>query len=117
MNWVDIRKILINHVTPSKDRCYISKEDFNKVFTKTNKTVRFTFAGWDGKSYGNEARNSKIWKCNLPGLEDIDFIKVGKGIHYVMYDYMRTEQLTGIDHPDVGWVTYVANDNSGWRFK
>ena len=29
----------------------ITREDFEGSFTKTRESVRFTFNGWDGKSY------------------------------------------------------------------
>ena len=38
----------------------ISRADFEAHFTKTRASVRFTFNGWDGKSYDGESRNAKV---------------------------------------------------------
>lgn len=89
--------------------CTISKEEFEEHFTKTNKSLRFTFNGWDGKSYEGESRTARIYTVDIPGYEHFEFIKVGKGVHYVT-DKMVVEQATGESHPRVRWATYVARN-------
>ena len=39
--------------------------------------------------------------------EDIRFIKVGKGLHYIMEDEMRVEKATGESHPEASWLVDV----------
>ena len=36
----------------------ITREDFEGSFTRTRESVRFTFNGWDGKSYDGESRSA-----------------------------------------------------------
>ena len=36
----------------------ITRADFEAHFTKTRESIRFTFNGWDGKSYDGESRRS-----------------------------------------------------------
>jgi len=86
----------------------ISREDFERLFTKTKESIEFTFRGWDGKSYDGESRKAKVLRTNLPGWEEFRFIKVGKHVHMVDEDGWATEKATGIAHHTVGWVTEVA---------
>lgn len=37
----------------------ITREDFEGSFTRTRESVRFTFNGWDGKSYDGESPRRK----------------------------------------------------------
>lgn len=48
----------------------ITRADFEAHFTKTRESVRFTFNGWDGKSYDGESRNAKVYRTDLEGYED-----------------------------------------------
>lgn len=95
---------LREHFTLGDYNTSISREDFEKAFKKTKETVRFTFGGWDGKSYDGESRNAKVIRCSIPGYEDIRFIKVGKGLHYIDENWLETEKATGEKHPRAGWV-------------
>ena len=56
----------------------ITREDFEGSFTRTRESVRFTFNGWDGKSYDGESRSAKVYRTSLPGYENTRFVKVGK---------------------------------------
>ena len=85
----------------------ITREDFEQHFTKTREKVRFTFNGWDGKSYDGESRNASVYRTNIEGYEDIRFIKVGKHLHYIMEDEMRIEKATGETHPEASWLVDV----------
>ena len=38
----------------------ITRAEFEAHFTKTRESIRFTFNGWDGKSYDGESRTSGI---------------------------------------------------------
>ena len=51
----------------------ISRADFEAHFTKTRESIRFTFNGWDGKSYNGESRSAKVYRANIPGYEDARF--------------------------------------------
>ena len=85
----------------------ITREAFEAHFTKTKESVRFTFNGWDGKSYDGESRRAKVLRTDIPGYEDIRFIKVGKHLHYIMEDEMRIEKATGEAHPEASWLVDV----------
>lgn len=85
----------------------LSKADYEHFFTKTKETVRFTFNGWDGKSYDGEARNAKVIRCNKPGYEDIRFIKVGKHLCSIDEDWMVIEKSTGEQHPTTDWFAEI----------
>ena len=45
----------------------------NDFFIKTNRKVRVTFAGWDGKSYNGEGRTLTVYKH--PNMPDKDFVR------------------------------------------
>lgn len=45
----------------------------NDPFTKTNRKVRITFGGWDGKSYNGEGKNMVIY--TNPNMPDKDFVR------------------------------------------
>lgn len=85
----------------------ISKADFQKLFTKTKETVTFTFNGWDGKSYDGETRNAKVLKANIEGLEDVTFIKVAKGIHYIT-ERLVLDKTMGTLNPEAAWFIDVS---------
>ena len=69
--------------------------------------IRFTFNGWDGKSYDGESRNAKVIRTNLPGYEEVRLIKVGKHLCYIEEDRMITEKATGEQHPEASWLVEV----------
>lgn len=98
---------LRNHFTLGDYNTSISREDFETAFTKTKETIRFTFGGWDGKSYDGESRNAKVIRCNIPGYEDAIFVKVGKGLHYIENDRMVEEKATGEKHPRASWLVDI----------
>ena len=85
----------------------ITREAFEAHFTKTKESIRFTFNGWDGKSYDGETRTARILKTNIEGYEDIDFVKVGKAIHAIDKDHMIEEKTTGEKHPQAFWIADV----------
>ena len=53
---------LRNEFTLREYNTAITREDFEKHFTKTREKVRFTFNGWDGKSYDGESRNAGVYR-------------------------------------------------------
>ena len=85
----------------------ITRADFEAHFTKTRESVRFTFNGWDGKSYDGESRSAKVYRTDLEGYEDARFIKVGKGLHYIDEDSSVLEKATGEYHPEAEWLVDV----------
>ena len=85
----------------------LSRADYDRFFTKTKETVRFTFHGWDGKSYDGESRNAKVIRCNKPGYEAIRFIKVGKHLCSIDEDDMVIEKATGEKHPSTDWFAEI----------
>ncbi|MDD3250937.1 MAG: hypothetical protein PHV18_00110 [Lachnospiraceae bacterium] len=89
------------------DRIAITRKDFEAAFRKTNERITFTFNGWDGKSYNGESRNAYVLRCDLPGYEEARFIKVGKGIHYILEDSSILETATGEYHKEASWFLDV----------
>ena len=85
----------------------ITREAFNTHFTKTRESIRFTFNGWDGKSYDGESRIGRVYRTNLPGYEEVRLIKVGKHLCYIDEERMITEKATGEQHPEAEWLVEV----------
>ncbi len=85
----------------------ITHEDFKRNFTKTKEKATFTFNGWDGKSYDGESRTASVYRTNVKGFEDARFIKVGKGLHYIIEDSEILEKATGEYHKEVSWLVDV----------
>ena len=85
----------------------ITREDFEKHFTKTHKKVRFTFNGWDGKSYHGESRNASVYRTDFEGFEDERFIKVGNHLCYIDDERSILEMATGDYHPEAEWLVEV----------
>ena len=98
---------LRTHFTLGNYDTTITRAEFEARFTKTKETVAFTFNGWDGKSYDGESRKARVLRTNVPGYEDIRFIKVGKHLHYIMEEVMKIEKATGIAHPEASWLVDV----------
>ena len=98
---------LRNHFFLEDYNTAITREDFESFFTKTKEKVTFTFGGWDGKSYDGESRRARVLRTDIPGYEDIRFIKIGKHLHYIMEDEMRIERATGEAHPEASWLVDV----------
>ena len=98
---------LRNEFTLREYNTAITREDFEKHFTKTRAKVRFTFAGWDGKSYDGESRSAGVYRTDIEGYGDARFVKVGKSLHYIMEDEMRLEKATGENHPVASWLVDV----------
>ena len=69
--------------------------------------MRFTFAGWDGKSYDNESRSASVYRTDIQGYEDARFIKIGKHLNYIMEDELRVEKSSGEAHPEASWLVEV----------
>ena len=85
----------------------ITREDFDSLFYRTNEQITFTFNGWDGKSYDGESRSGYVYRTILKGYEDVRFIKVGKGLHYIDEDSSIIEKATGIAHKEAEWIIDV----------
>lgn len=85
----------------------ISREDFERGFRKTKEKVRFTFNGWDGKSYHGESRNATVYRTDIKGCENNRYIKVGKAIHMILEDDLVEDQATGEFNPTTMWVIDV----------
>ena len=85
----------------------ITREDFERNFTKTKEKVTFTFHGWDGKSYDGESRTASVYRTTIKGFEDARLIKVGKSLHYVIEDSSVLEKATGEFHKEVNWLVDV----------
>ena len=85
----------------------ITREAFEAHFTKTKESVRFTFNGWDGKSYDGESRTATVYRTSIKGYENVQLIKVGKGLHYIDEDRMVIEKATGESHPEASWLVDV----------
>ena len=85
----------------------ITREDFDSLFYRTNEQITFTFNGWDGKSYDGESRSGYVYRTTLEGYEDVRFIKVGKGLHYIDEDSSIIEKATGIAHKEAEWLINV----------
>ena len=82
----------------------ITREDFESLFCKTAERVTFTFNGWDGKSYDGESRSGYVYRTIIKGYENVRFVKVGKGLHYIDEDSSITEKATGIAHKEAEWL-------------
>ena len=85
----------------------ITRAEFEAHFTKTRESIRFTFNGWDGKSYDGESRNARVYRTNLPGFEAVRLIKVGKHLCYIDEDTSILEKATGEKHPEASWLVEV----------
>ena len=85
----------------------ITRENFERLFYKTSERITFTFNGWDGKSYDGESRNGYVYRTTIEGYEDVRFIKVGKGLHYIDEDRRIIEKATGIAHKEAEWLINV----------
>ncbi len=85
----------------------ITRADFEAHFTKTQESVRFTFNGWDGRSYDGESRSAKVYRTDLKGYEDARFIKVGKHLCYIDEDSSVLETATGKYHKEAEWLVEV----------
>ena len=85
----------------------ITRADFEAHFIKTRESVRFTFNGWDGKSYDGESRSARVYRTDLEGYEDARFGKVGKHLHYLDEDSSVLEKTTGEYHKEAEWLVDV----------
>ena len=74
---------LRNHFFLDDYNTAITREDFDRHFTKTREKVTFTFNGWDGKSYDGESRTASVYRTDIEGFERLRLVKVGKGLHYI----------------------------------
>ena len=87
--------------------CEIARSEFEAHFTKTREKVRFTFNGWDGKSYDGESRNAGVYRTDFAGYEEVRFIKVGKHLCYIEESRCILEKATGEFHPEAEWLVDV----------
>ena len=79
--------------------------------TRTRESVRFTFNGWDGKSYDGESRSAKVYRTSLPGYENTRFVKVGKALCYIDEDSSILEKATGEYQKEAEWLVDVLRSN------
>ena len=98
---------LRDHLTLLDANTAISREEFARHFCKTAERITFTFNGWDGKSYDGESRSARVYRTTIEGYEDVRFIKVGKGLHYIDEDSDIIEKATGIAHKEAEWLVDV----------
>ena len=98
---------LRNHFFLEDYNTAITREDFDRFFTKTKEKVTFTFNGWDGKSYDGESRRATVYRTSIPGFEAVRLVKVGKGLHYIDEDSLVIEKATGETHPEAEWLVDV----------
>ena len=98
---------LRTHFTLGNYNTTITRAEFEARFTKTRETVTFTFGGWDGKSYDGESRRARVLRTDVPGYEDVRFIKVGKHLHYIEEDRKVLEKATGEYHKRASWLVDV----------
>ena len=98
---------LRNHFFLEDYNTAIIREDFENFFKKTKEKVTFTFGGWDGKSYDGESRTATVYRTTIEGFEDVRFIKVGKGLHYIEEDRDVLEKATGLTHKSASWLVDV----------
>ena len=85
----------------------ITREAFEAHFTKTKESIRFTFNGWDGKSYDGESRKATVYRTDIEGYEEARFVKVGKSLHYIDEDSSILEKATGEYHKEASWLVDV----------
>ena len=95
------------HLDTINYECDITKEDYKRLFYRTDERIEFTFQGWDGKSYDGESRNAGVYRTDIQGYEDARFIKVGKGLHYIEEDTDVLEKATGEYHKRASWLVNV----------
>lgn len=103
MNAYEIRK----HLELRNYNTSINREAFETLFFKTKESIRFTFNGWDGKSYDGESRNAKVYRTSIPGFEEVRLVKVGKHLHYIEEDHEILEKATGESHKEASWLVDV----------
>ena len=98
---------LRNHFFLEDYNTAITREVFDRFFTKQKEKVTFTFNGWDGKSYDGESRRATVYRTSIKGFEDVRLVKVGKGLHYIDEDNLVVEKATGQAHPEAEWLVDV----------
>ena len=98
---------LRNHFFLEDYNTAITREDFDRHFTKTREKVTFTFNGWDGKSYDGESRSAGVYRTDIEGYGDAKFIKVGKHLCYIDEESLVLEKATGEKHPEAEWLVEV----------
>ena len=96
-----------NEFTLREYNTAITRPDFEANFIKTKERMRFTFNGWDGKSYDGESRSACVYRTCIKGYEKARFIKVGKGLHYIDEDRSILEKATGEYHKEASWLIDV----------
>ena len=104
MNTYELKK----HFNLSNGNTTVSREDFERFFTKTKERIEFTFNGWGGKSYDGESRRAAVYRTAIKGFEDLRLVKVGKGLHCIIEDSSILEKATGIFHKEAWWLMDVA---------
>ena len=87
-----------------KNQDYISEITSDGI---ASESIRFTFNGWDGKSYDGESRSARVYRTSLPGYEEVKLIKVGKHLCYIDEERSILEKATGESHPEAEWLVEV----------
>lgn len=103
MNAYELR----NHFHLNNYNTSISREDFERHFTRTAESIEFTFNGWDGKSYDGESRKARVYRTDIVGYGSFRFVKVGKGLHYIDEESSILEKATGESHREAEWLVDV----------
>lgn len=103
MNAYEIR----NHFTLRTYNTSITRSDFEAYFYRTKESIRFTFGGWDGKSYDGKSRNAKVYRINILEYEEVRLVKVGKGLDYIEEDHEVLEKATGEFHKRASWLVDI----------
>ncbi len=85
----------------------ITREEFEQRFFKTKESIRFTFNGWDGKSYDGESKSALVYRTNIPGYEEVRLIKVGKHLCYIDEESSILEKATGEHRKEAEWLVEV----------
>lgn len=98
---------ILEHFALHNYNTMITREDFEAHFHTTKEHVVFTLAGWDGKSYDGETRTARVLRTTLPGFENVRFVKVGKGLHYIDENDEKIELATMEYHKVGAWLIDV----------
>ena len=103
---------LRNEFTLLEYNTAITREEFEKHFTRIRDKVRFTFNGWDGKSYAGESRTAGVYRTDIEGYSDVRFVKVGKHLCYIDEESLVTEKVTGEKYPEAEWLVDVLKEEA-----
>ncbi len=80
----------------------IPKQAYEDHFRRTRTDITFTFAG-----HGGESKTSKIIRTDLPGFEDLKFVKVGRALYCIDEEDTVNDPETGEKVPTAKWIADV----------